>query len=78
VQRTVIFKADAEYCGALHLKNPINLQNLQTFRGSAAFLIHLANFKTDGFGLPEEMPVAKARELIAFQLPRPPTGGRGN
>ena len=38
VQRTGILKADAD-CGALHLENHPSMQNLQTFRGSAAFLI---------------------------------------
>jgi hypothetical protein len=38
VQRTGILKADAD-CGALHLENHPSKQNLQTFRGSAAFLI---------------------------------------
>ena len=39
MQRTIIFKVDTDYCGALHLKKPIIMQNLQTLRGSAAFFI---------------------------------------
>jgi hypothetical protein len=39
VQRTAIFNAAVDCCGAPHLKKSPKAQSLQIFHGSAAFLI---------------------------------------
>jgi hypothetical protein len=46
VQRIRIFEVEADCCGALHLRKTLHHENLQTFRGSAAFPISSKPYST--------------------------------